>query len=630
MKILVGLLAEISLVLVGCGGGGGGGGGGSSPIPPAIPVSITLTASNSAVYQGGSISLNWTSTNASTCSASGAWAGEIPTAGSQTVSVTTLGSNRFVISCLNAAKTESASTTQDVYSAPKQGTSPATSVVNNGFPNGAATYTVKFNDGTINTLTWNADTEYVTSKLPNGTTLIYTIASNGYTKTVLPDGVTTNIEYVFPDVSMYNSSRLTTTDFSKAPVFKVPVDISKVIYPDSYITPGTSTEYKLSDACDLDMPNIIYPQSYIWGGNLPIISGGPIPKTVIRTVGLKDIWTPDNPAATNGCSKIGGARSEFLKLLTRLKYLNVDYIEPTPWTNAIVQPDGTWKIQPVASDNVSMSDDDFAWATSQAHKAGLKVHWPNQIGTLTDSNGNSLAVPDATVKNFSLLMSAYSEYMLGRAKFLQSIGADSMMISCYCLFETNRPEFLNIYQQTLESLIPKIKAVYSGKLRMDNSPVIKRSSIINGNIDIVQIELNPVNGVNFRPSVQEVIANLSSSLSSQMPDIDPSRNYQLNVGSPSNSSGQYVEETMCLPDPLGRSGTACWQRDIPADYVTQANIYEGFFEFLTRQNSVRISEVYINNYFLTNNIIPTTTFINLGASPRNKPAEGILKAWFAK
>jgi len=627
MKFFVGLLYLIFVVLAGCGGGGGGG---SAPIPPALPVSITLTASNSAVYQGGSISLNWTSTNASTCSASGAWAGEIPTAGSQTVSVTTLGRNKFVISCLNAAKTESASTTQDVYSAPKQGTVPSTSGVNNGFPNGAATYTVTFSDGTINTLTWNADTEYVTSKLPDGTTLNYTIASNGYTNTVLPDGVTTNIEYVFPDVYMYNSNRLTTTDFSKAPVFKVPVDISKVIYPDSYATPGSSTEYKLSDACDLDMPNIIYPQSYIWGGNLPSISGGPIPKTMIRTVSVKDIWSPDNPTSTGGCSKIGGARSEFLELLTRLKYLNVDFIEPTPWTNAVVQADGTWKILPVASDNVSMSDDDFAWVTSQAHKVGFKVHWPNQIGTFTDSKGNSLAAPDATVKNFSLLMSAYSEYMLGRAKFLQSIGADSMMISCHCLFQTNRPDLLDIYQQTLESLIPKIKAVYSGKLRMDNSPVIKRSSIINGNIDIIQIVLNPVNGANLRPSVQEVIANLSGSLSSQLPDIDPSRNYLLSVGAPSNSSGQSVEETMCLPDPLGRSRTSCWQRDIPADYVTQANIYEGFFEFLTKQNSVRISEVYINNYFLTNNIIPTTTFINLGASPRNKPAEGILKAWFAK
>ena len=198
---------------------------------------------------------------------------------------------------------------------------------------------------------------------------------------MLPDGVTTNIEYVFPDVSMYNSNRLTTTDFSKAPVFKVPVDLSKVFYPDSYTTPGTSTEYKLSDACDLDMPNIIYPQSYIWGGNLPIISGGPIPKTVIRTVGLKDIWSPDNPTSTGGCSKIGGARSEFLKLLTRLKYLNVDYVEPTPWTNAVVQLDGTWKILPVASDNVSMSDDDFAWVTSQAHKAGFKVHWPMNFKT---------------------------------------------------------------------------------------------------------------------------------------------------------------------------------------------------------------------------------------------------------
>lgn len=78
----VGLVA--SLLLFGCGGGSGGPGGTTSS--SASLATISFVASASAVYVGQTVTLQWVSTNASTCSSN--WSGNTVTQGSQQVSVT--------------------------------------------------------------------------------------------------------------------------------------------------------------------------------------------------------------------------------------------------------------------------------------------------------------------------------------------------------------------------------------------------------------------------------------------------------------------------------------------------------------------------------------------------------------
>src|SRR5579864_6619001 len=62
--------------LYACGGGGGGG-----PSVPLPTVSITASATN--VAANGSVTLAWKSTNATSCTASGAWNGPEAISGSQ-------------------------------------------------------------------------------------------------------------------------------------------------------------------------------------------------------------------------------------------------------------------------------------------------------------------------------------------------------------------------------------------------------------------------------------------------------------------------------------------------------------------------------------------------------------------
>jgi hypothetical protein len=53
--------------------------------PVANEPTVNLTASPSIVRRGGTITLSWTSTDASSCSVSGDWSGAIPIAGSQSI-----------------------------------------------------------------------------------------------------------------------------------------------------------------------------------------------------------------------------------------------------------------------------------------------------------------------------------------------------------------------------------------------------------------------------------------------------------------------------------------------------------------------------------------------------------------
>ena len=69
----------------------------TAAIPQGDPPTLDLKANKTSLDGPGSVSLSWTSTKASTCSASGAWNGTKATAGSQSLTVRT--SSTFVLSC---------------------------------------------------------------------------------------------------------------------------------------------------------------------------------------------------------------------------------------------------------------------------------------------------------------------------------------------------------------------------------------------------------------------------------------------------------------------------------------------------------------------------------------------------
>ncbi len=97
-------LALFSLVLSACGGGSS-----SPPAPPAPTVpTVTLSANPTSVTVGSSTNLTWTSTDATSCTASGGWSGS-RTTGSSEVSSALTANTTFNLSCTGAGGTANAS-----------------------------------------------------------------------------------------------------------------------------------------------------------------------------------------------------------------------------------------------------------------------------------------------------------------------------------------------------------------------------------------------------------------------------------------------------------------------------------------------------------------------------------------
>ena len=92
--------------LAGCGGGGGSDAPAPAPSPAPV-VQLTLSASQVATNQAST--LTWSSTDATSCAASGAWVGTKGLAGSFTVTSATTGTYTYNISCTGTGGTGSAS-----------------------------------------------------------------------------------------------------------------------------------------------------------------------------------------------------------------------------------------------------------------------------------------------------------------------------------------------------------------------------------------------------------------------------------------------------------------------------------------------------------------------------------------
>ena len=71
----------------------------AAPIVVTPTPTVTLNSSLATVYHGDSVTLTWSSTNATSCTASGGWSGSVDTSGTQLISASTLGTLNFSIVC---------------------------------------------------------------------------------------------------------------------------------------------------------------------------------------------------------------------------------------------------------------------------------------------------------------------------------------------------------------------------------------------------------------------------------------------------------------------------------------------------------------------------------------------------
>ena len=99
-----------TLVLANCGGGGGGG---SEPAPVPVPTpapasTASLSIESEIVPYWDTVTLSWSSTNATSCTASGDWEGTKALSGEETFQTPRMGILEFGIECSNSSSSASA------------------------------------------------------------------------------------------------------------------------------------------------------------------------------------------------------------------------------------------------------------------------------------------------------------------------------------------------------------------------------------------------------------------------------------------------------------------------------------------------------------------------------------------
>ena len=92
--------AAACLLLASCGGGSGGG---TSAAPASNPVIVSVGASPTALTVGQPTTLTWSSSNATSCQASGAWGGTVAVSGTRIVTPSAVGTFTYTLSCNGVA-----------------------------------------------------------------------------------------------------------------------------------------------------------------------------------------------------------------------------------------------------------------------------------------------------------------------------------------------------------------------------------------------------------------------------------------------------------------------------------------------------------------------------------------------
>ncbi len=432
-------------------------------------------------------------------------------------------------------------------------------------------------------------------------------------------------------------------DLATVTQLSIPTDVLALTYPTSYQQSASSNGSLVTDPCRLDMVNVTYPKSWIGQYELPKIVGAPLKSTYQRGMYLKDIMLTDNPTFNPGCK--GSLKAEFDRTIDRLKKLNVDIVYIPQWHWIGTRSDGSWYIMRVEDSFGPLSDDNLSYFVQAAHKAGLKVLMNNQIQGMMQSNGMA-TTPLPTPENFARWFAAYSAFIQERAPFFQGLGIDAWELGCNaCIFQDwgrNTNEDNKYFADEYEKILPIMKTIYKGQVVMfANGWLLDKPAMLDS-IDII------VTGIwdgGFLPSAQKPFnvqnykaALLNNGLSQGVFNTwdRPGKSLLISPGIQSRSNWfsapGYLEETGCVSSmgSFNTSTSGCLERETAPDFSLQAIYYEALFEALAGINFKGNIIVAPGDMWETNSMVSESVFPNIGASIRNKPAEGVIKTWFAR
>ena len=451
--------------------------------------------------------------------------------------------------------------------------------------------------------------------------------------------------------------------------YSIPVDMQKVVYPESYRSVTISANDQVNDPCLLTRSVIAVPRNWLDSRPLPDIKGAPLNRSIVRGAEIKDIGNSDNPAfvlegapnAPNGCR--GDQKIEITRTLERLKGLGVQLVYMPYWHWVSKDLNGNWYYTEADETYGVLSDENLLHTGEEAKRLGIQLAMFNQVQGMKDDfaylgysgfdrYSGQAYLPDRTIENLTKFLQAHTAYMQDKAELFEALGVTYWELGCdICVF----PEYIslteeeaNLYLEFYKDLAVALRSKYKGKLILYKS-FVESVPQLSDYVDVIAVPWSSdrikenllvdralsesaLTAEDFESAFHEGLESEIEAVSSYKKEIliafsgGQSRQNML-------SFAGYVEETGCTAfigdlNATATISTDCLQLKMQPDFTIQAIAYEGFFRALSRQTFSTPASLLIGNFWQTDNLIPQTAFPNIASSIRNKPAEAIVRAWF--
>ncbi len=412
----------------------------------------------------------------------------------------------------------------------------------------------------------------------------------------------------------------------------IPAEIDKIPYPDFYNNPPVIKAVVSDPYCALTREEVAYPAEYLGAYEFPPVDGAPLPVTVRRGVGIKDVWIAE--PNLNNCPFLipyEKMRQSLDSTLERVKALGGEeitfsnYIHFVDFEKPLLQP----------SSRSAISETDLRYIAGKADEMGLGM-------TLY----LNLAPGDVTVsweipgeEWLAGLIDQWEVFVVDQARLAEETGIDALMINHFD-YQPAIGGFEGVYQREMLELLGKVRAVYSGRVLLLIEPTI------GADLNKLAGLLDAVDGFIFTPytniletSADKTVSvdNLKKLYFENIKGIGREfagfeKPFLLRVLIQSEEEflvRGWNEDMFCIE----REGDPCYQKNLTVDFSLQAVAMEAMLEAVSevqRGGHMKVENIDIYGYWFTDVILPDFSQPQMAHSIRNKPAESVVYEWFKR
>ena len=367
---------------------------------------------------------------------------------------------------------------------------------------------------------------------------------------------------------------------------------------------------------------------------------GKLPAAFSRTMNFKDLDAWYSKPKINTCNdKIQYLSNVYIEGLNRVKDLGVDtvWIYNYGYWDDFRKP--IWSISP---SDYAIPKEVISVIAAEAKKRNIKVFMSWQMNNSDKvSSWNSLDNEALTEEKLTILMNSFKAHMIELAQFSSAIGIYGLagdigsFIPSFLKTDSKKRE---IYISKTAETIGEIRKVFAGKIAYGqyDSPLDNRVIALIDELHFI-VWLGGTHTYSpYSLDLMKMVAGWQISAAKNAVDkqgatLALKKPIVWEVYAQSTSDfylkNGYMEDSFCF--------NPCGQLSLQTDFSAQAIAVEAAFETILQDQVFQTSGVTFTNYWLDDEITPTqlsgnTSFPNIASSIRNKPAEYIVKSWYAQ